>query len=569
MKPSGVLAAMALLLPGVVLFGAVPQPLFRDVAPDTLRGFSHVNGAGGAFHLPEIMGAGGALLDYDMDGDLDVFLVQGGSLAPPPAGVAHRLFRNDGVTSGRLRFTDVTDAMGIRGAAYGMGVAVGDYDNDGYPDIYVTAFGANQLFRNRRGTGFEDVTASAGAGLDDRRWSSSASFADYDADGDLDLFVANYVDFTVAGQKVCHDPAGARDYCGPLQFRPLPDRLFRNDGSGTFTDVSDRSGISAGLGAGLGVVAADLTGDGRMDFYVANDAGGNDLWVNRGDGTFEDQGLEAGVAFNMDGQPEGSMGIAAGDVDGDGRLDLFVSNISGETHAFYRALGPGQFEDRRIVSRLGPLTAGRTGFGADWFDYDHDGLLDLFVANGAVARREAVRGDRAPYGQRNQLFRGSGAGQFTEMTDQAGPDFDRKAVGRGAAFGDVDNDGDVDVLVTNNGGPPALLLNQVGAAHPSLKIRLVGVTANRAGIGARVGVRRADQGMLWRHVHSDGSYLSASDPTVHVGLSRTPALQAVVVEWPGGMREEWSGLGASGSVELRQGTGRIVPTRPRATLVEK
>ena len=444
-----------------------------------------------------------------------------------------------------------------------MGAAVGDYDNDGDPDLYVTNYGPNQLYRNNGDGTFTDVTGAAGSGLDDARWSTSASFCDYDADGDLDLFVANYVDFTVAGAKVCHDPTGMRDYCGPLQFRPVPDRLFRNKGDGTFEDVSDGAGITKADGPGLGVVGADFSGDGLADFYVANDGMSNQLWLNRGDGTFAEGALIAGTALNANGIPEGSMGIAAGDPDNDGDLDLFVTNITRETHAFYRNLGRGHFEDARLRAGLGPATAPYTGFGTDWFDYDNDGLLDLFVANGAVTMIEALRGDPFPFRQKNQLLRNIGAARFSDVTREAGPAFEPLGVGRGAAFGDIDNDGDVDVLVTNNNGPVRLLLNEAASRNHWLQVRLQGVADNRQGIGARVGLRGADGTTIWRRARTDGSYLSASDPRVHFGLGSDSGLQSVVVEWPRGSREVWTSVAPDRIVTLKQATGTRLPEESR------
>ena len=557
--------AVLVVLGHSALYSADTVP-FREGAARLGLTFVHDNGAAGRYHLPEIMGSGGGLFDYDGDGDLDVFLLQGGALDGRPSASArtghHRLFRND-LSAHRdarstLGFTDVTVRAGLA-AGYGMGVAVGDYDNDGDPDLYVTGYGPNHLYRNDGDGTFSDVTRAAGGGLDDARWSTSASFCDYDADGDLDLFVANYVDFTVTGAKVCRDPTGIRDYCGPLQFRPVPDRLFRNKGDGRFEDVSEASGITKADGPGLGVVGADFSGDGLADFYVANDGMANQLWLNRGDGTFVDGALVAGVAVNADGLPEGSMGIAAGDPDNDGDLDLFVTNITRETHAFYRNLGRGHFEDGRLRAGLGGPTAPYTGFGTDWFDYDNDGWLDLFVANGAVTIIEALRGDPSPFRQRNLLFRNVGEGRFRDVTGQAGPVFASLAVGRGAAFGDIDNDGDVDVLVTNNGGPVRLLLTEADPTHHWLEVRLRGVADNRQGLGARVGLQRANGTTIWRRARTDGSYLSASDPRVHFGLGSDSAIKAVVVEWPRGLREVWTGIAANRIVTLEQGTGARLP----------
>jgi hypothetical protein len=542
-------------------------PRFVDGAEGAGLRFEHVNGASGEYHLPEIMGSGGAFVDYDTDGDLDVLLIQGGSLGPrDPRAARHtpRLFRNDLVERGGsapLRFTDVTKSAGFAGGDYGMGVAVGDYDNDGDPDLYLTNFGANRLYRNDGGGRFLDVTRASGAGIDDPRWSTSASFADYDADGDLDLFVANYVVFSVAGSKVCSDPTGVRDYCGPLQFRPAPDRLFRNNGDRTFTDVTERSGLTSADGAGLGVAAADFDGDGRQDFYVANDASANQLWLNRGDGRFEDGALLAGVALDAEGQPEGSMGIAAGDPDNDGDIDLFVTNITGESHAFYDNLGGGRFEDRRLATRLGALTRPYTGFGTDWFDYDNDGLLDLFVANGAVTILEALRGDPRPFRQENQLLRNTG-GRFEDVSGQAGPPFGIARVSRGVAFGDVDNDGDIDVLVTTNGGPVQLLLNQSAQRRQSVAVRLRGTRDNAGGLGARIGLAGHGGTTVWRRVHTDGSYLSASDPRVTFGVESRAERLTLVVDWPRGSREVWHNVAADRVVTLTQGTGMKTTGEP-------
>jgi hypothetical protein len=538
---------------------------FRDVAAEAGLRFQHVYGASGRYHLPEIMGAGGALFDLDGDGDLDVLLLQGRALEdnmPRGPSHGHRLFRNDlsspAGAGSRLHFTDVTDRAGLAAGDYGMGAAVGDYDNDGDPDVYVTNYGPNRLYRNNGDATFTDVTARAGEGLDDPRWSTSAAFSDYDADGDLDLFVANYVDFTVSGAKLCSDPTGVRDYCGPLQFRPVPDRLFRNNGNGTFTDASDSSGITRADGPGLGVAGADFNGDRRTDFYVANDGMANQLWLNRGEGTFEDGALLAGTALNAEGQAEGSMGLAVGDPDNDGDLDMFVTNITGESHAFYENLGGGQFEDRRFAAGLAAATRPYTGFGTDWFDYDNDGLLDLFVANGAVTILEALRGDPLPFRQKNQLLRNAGGVRFHDVTGEAGAALQLAEVSRGAAFGDVDNDGDVDVLVTNNDGPARLLLNVSRPGASWLLAQLEGVADNRQGLGARVGLTTKDGVTLWRRAHTDGSYMSASDPRVHFGLGGRAGAVTVVVEWPRGLREEWRGLRANQIVTLKQGSGRVL-----------
>jgi hypothetical protein len=405
--------------------------------------------------------SGGALLDYDGDGDLDVFLVQGGFLgsgkpadavvqAPPETPLGARLLRNDLEVlpdgTRRLRFTDVTAEAGLAAASgYGMGAAAGDYDGDGWTDLYVTNFGSNQLWRNRGDGTFEDVTARAGA--DDPRWSVPAAFLDFDGDGRLDLFVGNYVDFVPANNKPCLGASGARDYCGPAAYAPQPDRLLRNRGDGTFEDVTARAGLLRAYGPALGVVAADLDGDGHTDLYVANDGAPNQLWRNRGDGTFAEEGLLRGCAVNADGRAEAGMGVTAGEADDDGDLDLFLTHLDGETNTFYRNGGGGLFLDRSAASGLGPPSWRSTGFGTRWLDVDNDGWLDLFVANGAVYGVESLVRQRHPwpFGQPNQLFRNLGADgghRFEEVSAAAGPAFARVEASRGALFGDLDDDGD-------------------------------------------------------------------------------------------------------------------------------
>jgi hypothetical protein len=474
--------------------------------------------------------------------------------ADHPAG---RLFRNDLQVSdaGRrtLRFTDVTARAGVDRRAYGMGVAVGDYDNDGDLDLLVTSFGPETLYRNNGDGTFSDVTREAG--VSDELWSTSAAFVDHDRDGDLDLFVANYLDFTLADNKVCHDALGARDYCSPRAYRPVPDRFYRNDGNGRFADATESSGISKADGAGLGVATGDYNGDGWPDLYVANDAAPNQLWINQRDGTFRDEGLLSGAAVNAAGNPEGSMGIASGDPDADGDEDLFVTNIAGETFVLYENDGRATFDDARARWGVGLPTAAMTGFGTDWIDYDNDGWLDLFVANGAVNLIESQRGQPAPFRMKNQLFRNTGARRFVETTASGGPAFEHADIGRAAAFGDVDNDGDVDIAVTSNGGPVRLLLNQNSTPHHWLQVRLSQGPGNRLGFGAWIGVERAGRPTLWRRVRTDGSYLSASDTRVHFGLGAADAIDSMVVQWPDGERERWTRIAADRGITLRRGSG--------------
>jgi enediyne biosynthesis protein E4 len=577
-------SGLAIALVAVLLFvhaGWGQGGLFVESAATSGLSFTHVNGASGRYYMPEIMGAGLALFDHDNDGDLDVFLLQGGSLdsemsgtrlQPRPAETTlkgrttdsvSRLFRNDLAISSagrrQLHFTDVTGPSGLGFRSYGMGTAVGDYDNDGDLDLFVTSFGPERLFRNNGDGTFADVTAIAG--VSDPFWSTSAAFLDYDRDGDLDLFVANYLDFTIPGNKVCRDAVGAPDYCTPRAYRPVPDRLYRNEGNGKFVDVTEAAGITKADGSGLGVTAGDYNGDGWLDLYVANDGNGNQLWLNQRNGTFVDDGLLSGAGVNAAGNPEGSMGIASGDFDTDGDEDLFITNIVGETFVLYVNDGKGTFEDARVRFGLAAPTAALTGFGTDWFDYDNDGLLDLFAANGAVNIVEAQRGDPFPYRMKNRLYRNTGTGRFEETTAAGGPAFDRAEVSRGAAFGDVDNDGDTDIVVTNNNGPVRLLLNQSGARSHWLQVRLQQPTGNGFGLGARVGVERAGRPTLWRRVKTDGSYLSASDVRAHFGLGGSAAVDAVVVQWPDGQSERWTGIKGDRLVTLERGSGVMASPR--------
>jgi hypothetical protein len=555
-------AAVALWLVSAPQPPAAVEPLFVESAAATGLVFTHASGANGQYYMAEQMGAGVALLDYDQDGDLDVLLLQGGTLdaadGSANARPGNRLFRNDlqAGAGGRptLKFVDVTERAGVAWRQYAMGAAVGDYDNDGDLDLFLTAFGPDALFRNNADGTFSDVTAEAG--VSDPLWSTSAAFVDYDRDGDLDLFVANYLDFTVADNKICADSLGARDYCSPRSYRPVPDRLYRNEGNGRFTDVTTSSRIVTADGAGLGVTSGDYNGDGWLDLYVANDATNNQLWINRHDGTFTDEGLLSGSAVNAAGNPEGSMGIASGDVDADGDEDLFVTNIIGETFVLYLNDGKGTFEDVRAAWGLAQPTAAFTGFGTNWIDYDNDGWLDLFVTNGAVNVVAAQRGQPNPFRMKNQLFRNTGRGRFVETSGSAGPAFDRAEIGRGAAFGDLDNDGDTDIVVTNNGGPARLLLNQAATGQHWLQVRLEQPGGNRFAVGAWIAVERAGRPTLFRRVRTDGSYLSAGDMRVHFGLGASRSLDAVVVQWPDGQRERWVDVAVDRAVTLRRGAGR-------------
>jgi hypothetical protein len=374
-------------------------PIFREMAAEVGLNFHHLNGATGQHYMPEIMGPGVALFDYDNDGDLDIYLVQGNRLDPsakllnpPPAGwkPGNRLFKNLLAETGELRFVDVTEKAGVGHIGYGLGVAAGDYDNDGFVDLYVTNFGHNVLYHNNGNGTFTDVTREAG--VDDQHWSTSAAWVDFDGDGWLDLFVCNYVDFTVEGNRNCSSPAGEPDYCTPKMYHAVPSRLFRNLRTGRFEDVTEASGINRSYGPALGVLCADLNGDGRVDIYVANDTAANQLWLNNGDGTFREAALDSGVAYSMDGLAKAGMGVTLADVENNGSQVLLVTNLTREGVTVFHGDGRGQFDDTTAQFGLLQPTFGYTGFGTQWFDYDNDGWLDLFIANGAVTILGSERG---------------------------------------------------------------------------------------------------------------------------------------------------------------------------------
>lgn len=536
---------------------AEPTPRFTEIAVAAGLDFRHENGGTGELALPEIMGPGAALLDFDGDGDLDAYLVQGGRLgsgkptadAPPIESLRGRLYRND-LDAGSPRFVDVTDRSGLAAREYGMGVATGDVDGDGWIDLYLVNYGPDQLWRNRGDGTFEDATARSGLG--DPRWGVSASFLDFDRDGRADLFVANYLDFPLAANPPCFAPSSRRDYCGPEVFAPLPAALYRNLGEGRFENVSARSGIAALAGAALGVVVLDADGDGWDDLYVANDGMHNRLWRNRHDGTFEDIGLPAGVAVNRQGRPEASMGVTAGDADGDGDEDLFLTHLTGETNTFYRNLGGGLFEDRSQESGLGPPSLPATAFGTRFDDADNDGDLDLAAFNGAVHLQEGTPAGRSPLCQASQFFANDGAGRFTERSAAAGEVFARCGIGRGAAYGDIDNDGDGDILVANNHDRPWLLRNDTGGDAAWLGVEV----PPAAVMGGAWAAARCGGGVTRsQRLRTDGSYAAASDPRARFGLGACAEPANLQVQWPGGRAATWSGLPAGRYY-------RLTPTQP-------
>jgi hypothetical protein len=494
---------------------------FVDAAERTGLRFTHANGMSGGHFMTEILGSGVALFDYDNDGDLDVFLVQSKGRS--------RLFRNNLIETGTLSFSDVTDAGGITTSGYGMGVATGDFDNDGFVDLYVTSFGTSQLFHNNGNGTFTDVSKASRTAV--AGWSVSAAFFDYDRDGWPDLFVGTYLQYSLEQNTKCFSPSGAVDYCTPNTYRPQPSRLFHNNHDGTFTDVTAKSGIGAEYGPALGVSTVDVDGDGWIDLFVANDSQPNQLWINQHDGTFKNVALASGVALTAEGKAEASMGVDAGDADNDGDDDLFVTEQNGEGHSLYVNDGKGMFEDQSARSGLAAASLAFTGFGTAWFDYDNDGWLDLLTVNGAVQTIQSLAqaNDPFPLHQTRQLFHNRGNLRFEDVSTTAGAVFTMSEVGRGAAFGDVDNDGDIDVVVNNNNGPARLLINNIGNRKHWVGLKLV-----RDVPGARVEILRKNTPTLWRRARVDGSYASANDPRVLVGLGDSTETPVVRVHWPDG-----------------------------------
>jgi hypothetical protein len=544
-------AALTLAAAATVLAADAPPPRFVDATREAGIAFTHVNGASPDKHLVETMGSGGLFFDFDGDGWIDVFLVDGGSLADPAVAkrARHRLYRN----RGNGTFTDVTDPSGIRHSAYGMGACAADYDGDGDVDLYITNDGPNVLYQNRGDGRFVDETAAAGVG--DARWSASCAWADLDRDGDLDLWVTNYVAADRQRSPFCGDARkGVRFYCHPLNYEPLPNTVYRNDG-GTFTDVTKESGVAALRSNGLGVVIVDVDDDGWPDVIVANDSLPNALFHNTGKLRFREEALTAGVAVAADGQPRAGMGIDAADYDGDGRLDLVVTNLDFQMHSLFRGLGRGLFAWSTIESGIGYATLPFVGFGVVFLDADNDGRLDLAIANGHILDNAPEFRSGATYRQRKLLFRNTTGRRFAEVGRSAGPGFAPEQVGRGLAAGDVDNDGDLVLLITIYGVPADLLRND-SPRQNALVVRLVGTGMNRGAVGARVRVTTGSVTQR-RDILAGSSYLSQNDQRLHFGLGGATNADGLEVRWPSGRIETLRGVAAGQIVTIEEGKGLI------------
>jgi len=537
---------------------SAPAVEFVDVAPAAGLDFVHFNGFSGEYFYVETAGSGGGFIDYDGDGWLDVYLVNGAQLIGRP--LAHppvnRLFRNN-YRNKASEFEDVTAGSGAGDASYGTGCVAADYDNDGDQDLYVTNFGANVLLQNN-GSRFRDVTARAGVG--ESRWSTSAGFLDYDGDGDLDLLAVNYLDFTLDNNIVCkHGPH--RSYCDPMQYNPVGDVLYRNDsepsGQAVFVDVSEAAGITL-KGRGLGIAFSDYDDDGDTDVYIANDKDMNFLYKNQ-QGQFSEMGLQSGTRYNADGLAEAGMGVDFGDVDNDGHPEIYVTNFSYETNTLYAKDGRGEFRDATAVFGLAEASYQPLGFGSRFMDYDHDGYLDLFVANGHVLDNIAKIRPELRYAQPNQMMRNLQGSGFKDASASLGASFAHAAVSRGTAVGDYDNDGDLDILVTNVADRPSLLRNEGGNRGNWLIVELTGAVHGDA-IGARVTVVTGQRRQR-RERQTGGSYLSSHDPRLHFGLGRATRVDIEII-WPGGESQVLNGVEVNQILRVQQGSSLTKDDRP-------
>jgi enediyne biosynthesis protein E4 len=529
-----------------------PSPVrFSDVTGRAGINFAHVSSPEKRY-IVESMSGGVALIDFDGDGLLDIFLVNSLTveLARSKGGSRSALYRNNGDGT----FREVAERAGVADVGWGMGAAVADYDNDGDEDLYVTCVGPNRLYQNRGDGTFADVTGRAGVG--DPRWSAGAAFFDYDSDGHLDLFVANYIAFDLANLpefgkgKLCQYK-GVPVQCGPRGLPGVGDSLYRNNGDGTFADVTKKAGVSDPNGYyGLGVIASDFDEDGHTDLFVANDSTPNFHYKNNGDGTFKEVGFTSGTAVNENGSEQGSMGVTVADYDHDGRLDLFVTNFDDDYNTLYRNDGGGNFTDAAYATKVAAVSLPYVGWGTKFFDYDNDGWVDLFVANGHVYPQIKS------FLQRNFVHRNLRDGTFAEVAGQLGAPFAELHSARGAAFGDLDNDGDVDVVVNNLGGRAQLLRNDGGNANNFVLIKMVGVKSNRGGVGARVRVVSGDL-MQKDEVRSGDSYISQSDLRLHFGLERRARVDLVEVRWPSGAVDKITDAKVNHLLTIREGQGVV------------
>jgi hypothetical protein len=557
------MVAAALVAPGCG--DRAPDPAaksqwFTDISSEAGLDFVHEAGADDQLHLPAVMGGGAALFDFDDDGDLDIYVTNGNHVLAAGRdvdGPTNRLYRREA----NGRYTDITVESGLADAGYGMGVAIGDIDNDGDLDVYVTNYGPDRLYRNEGDGTFVDVTTAAAVAVDG--WSASAAFCDFDRDGFLDLYVTRYVDYKP--EKRCSGKDGRRDFCGPRSFRPVHDILLRNDADGTFSDVSESAGIDSTAAAGLGLVCLDINDDGWQDIYVANDAYPNQLWINQGptasgNATFRDESLIQGVAYNLHGQAQAGMGVIAEDLDGSGTFDLFLTHLMTEANTLYRNLGGSAgFVDASGPSGLGPSSMPFTGFGVVARDVELEGDSDLFVANGKVNVADQVPGSRYPVPwntlpEANHFYINDGSGRFERSDGPVHGSGPRLDISRGVASGDIDNDGDIDLLVLNLLDRVRLYRNDTPREGHWLAVRAIDPRLKRDAVGARVTLVM-ESGRAVRSIAISSGYLASHSPWLHFGVGETQVIDSIEVRWPDGSTEVFPGGSVDRSVILRRGSG--------------
>ena len=528
---------------------------FTDITQAAGIRFVHNNGAFGRKYLPETLGPGCAFIDYDNDGYPDILLISGedwpGHFHSPNSTM--KLYHNNGNGT----FTDVTAKAGLAVPVYGMGVAVGDYDNDGYGDIFVSALGQSHLFHNNRNGTFTDVTRQAGL-WGPIEFSTSAAWVDYDRDGKLDLVVANYVQWSPETDLTCTLDGTHKSYCTPESYKGASARLWHNLGNGRFEDVTQKAGLYDPTGKNLGITILDYNGDGWPDIMLANDTQPNKLYLNNHNGTFSERGVQAGVAFNEDGVARAGMGTDAADYDRSGRPSLIISNFSNQMMSLYHNEGNGLFVDEAARSEVGKASLLTLGFSCFFFDFDLDGWPDMFVANGHIENDIEKIQKRIRYRQPPHLFRNLGNGKFADVSEALGPSFAAPRVARGAAYADIDNDGDLDLLITTNAGPAVLFRND-GGGNQSLRVKLVGARSNRDGIGAVVRVT-SGRDQQWQMLHS-GGYLSQSEMILTFGLGSAIKVDALEIAWPSGQVDRLSAIAAGQTVTVEEGKG-IIASRP-------